>query len=342
MDVVALSEIDAPRREAVNALLRRADSADDHPPLPEPQYHALADGAGAPHEERLVLAEHGGNSDGDRSLAGFALLTPARDGSTTIHVVIDPGLRNGHDDAHPDADVASQLVSAAAALAESNGSGELHLWAMQAGPEDDELARKLGFVPERDVIQMRVPLPLSDEVQRATRPIATRPFVPGKDDEAWLRVNNRAFAGHPEQGSWTLEQLHERLAADWVDLAGFLVADDPNPDDRNEPDGGHNLIGFCWTKIHRTRNPVLGEIYVIGVDPAHHGDGLGRALTVAGLDSMADRGVHVGMLYTDADNDAAVKLYGRLGFTLDHVDRSYRRGEHSPTNTPTNTPTPPN
>jgi mycothiol synthase len=202
-------------------------------------------------------------------------------------------------------------------VADQDGTGRpLHLWAMRAGPADDERAKRHGFVPERDVIQMRVPLPLADGALRATRPLVTRPFVPGQDDEAWLRVNNRAFDGHPEQGSWTLGQLHERLAADWVDLEGFLVADDPD---------GEGLIGFCWTKIHRNRDPVLGEIYVIGVDPAHHGGGLGRALTVAGLTAMADRGVHVGMLYTDESNETAVALYGRLGFTVDHVDRSYRR-----------------
>jgi mycothiol synthase len=304
MDVVALSELDAPRREALAALLQRADAADDHPPLPEPQYHALVDEGSARHEGRLILA----GDDGDHSLTGFALLTPARDGSTAIHVVtnpMDPGL-------------ASRLVEDAVALAATDGAGPLHLWAMRAGTADDELARRLGFVPERDVIQMRVPLPLSRDVLAATQPLATRTFVPGQDDEAWLRVNNRAFADHPEQGSWTLEQLHERLAADWVDLQGFLVADDPD---------GDGLIGFCWTKIHRKRVPVLGEIYVIGVDPAHHGGGLGRALTVAGLNSMADRDVHVGMLYTDDSNEAAVALYSRLGFTVDHVDRSYRRVE---------------
>jgi mycothiol synthase len=309
MDVVALSDLDAPRREAVTGLLRRADAADDHPPLPEPQDHALADVGGTHHEGRLVLAEHDG---ADSPLAGLALLTPARDGSTTIHIVTDPALR--------DPGLASELIGAAVALSDKDRTGRpLHLWAMQAGPADDERARDNGFVPERDVIQMRVPLPLADDVLHATKPLTTRPFVPGKDDEAWLRVNNRAFAEHPEQGSWTLAQLHERLAAEWVDLQGFLVADDPDGPDRT------GLVGFCWTKIHKNRSPVLGEIYVIGVDPAHHGTGLGRALTVAGLNSMAERGIHVGMLYTDDSNDAAIALYSRLGFTVDHVDRSYRR-----------------
>ena len=110
--------------------------------------------------------------------------------------------------------------------------------------------------------------------------------------------------------------LRERLAADWVDLEGFLVADDPS---------GSGLIGSCWTKMHRSHVPVLGEIYVISVDPRHHGQGWGRSLTVAGLTHLAALGITVGMLYTDATNVAAVALYRSLGFTVDHIDRSYRR-----------------
>jgi mycothiol synthase len=304
VDVVALTDMDDARIEALAALVARAEAADGHPPLPEPQHLALTRDGEAAHGVEAVLAER------DGAPIGFALLTPGLDGSTVLHLVTDP--------AEPDrARLAAVLVDEAVRSATERGHATtLHLWAMRAGPPDDDLARRHGFAPERDLLQMRVPLPLAPEVVQATRPIATRPFVPGQDDEAWLAVNNSAFAGHPEQGSWTLAQLHERLAADWVDLSGFLVADDPD---------GDGLVGSCWTKIHRDRTPVLGEIYVVAVDPAHHGGGLGRALTVAGLNHMAGRGVRVGMLYTDASNETAVGLYRALGFTVDHVDRSYRR-----------------
>jgi mycothiol synthase len=303
VDVVALNDLDQARRRSLVALLARATAADEHPPLPEPQHLAVTHPRDSDPDIRAVLAERDGR------VIGSVLLTPARDGSTVLHLVTDPFERSSRD-----GDLMSRLV--ARSVTEAPASGAVHLWAMQAGPADDELARRHGFSPERDLLQMRVPLPLPPAIVQATRPVVTRPFVPGQDDEAWLWTNNRAFAGHPEQGSWTLAQLYDRLAAEWVDLDGFLVADDPE---------GVGLLGSCWTKVHRDRTPVLGEIYVVAVDPAHHGRGWGRALTVAGLQFMAGRGVRVGMLYTDAANEAAVVLYRDLGFTVDHVDRSYRR-----------------
>ena len=44
---------------------------------------------------------------------------------------------------------------------------------------------------------------------------------------------------------------------------------------------------------------------------------------MAGLQWMAGKGVRLGMLYTTASNTTAVTLYQSLGFTVDHVDRSY-------------------
>jgi mycothiol synthase len=306
LHVVDLAELGTPERTLLSELLRRAADADDEPPLPEPQRLAVthprrATGTVA---GRVVLARD------DTKLVGSAFVFPARDESTTLYVVVDPTARTRSSDG----DVPSSLIDRAVAVA-APGT-RIHLWAMHAGPDDDERARQHGFVPERDLLQMRVALPLPLEVVGTARPLATRAFVPGRDDVAWVETNNRAFAGHPEQSSWTVEELRERMAADWVDVKGFLVADDPD---------GDGLIGSCWTKIHRDQSPVMGEIYVIAVDPRHHGQGWGRSLTVAGLESLSARGVTVGMLYTEADNKPAVALYRSLGFSVDHLDRSYRR-----------------
>jgi mycothiol synthase len=301
MTVVDLRQLSAPDRSALLALLDRASAASDHPALPEPQVLAVTQRAEAPPGERVVLVRRGA------ALLGFAVLSPARDGSTVVHVVVDPAV------ATPQRDVDTALLRLAVDEAPA-GTG-IHLWVMQATVDDDARVAAEGFTPERDLLQMRVALPLPDEVVAATRHLPTRPFVPGRDEEAWVETNNLAFADHPEQGGWTVAELRERMAADWVELEDFLVADDPD---------GPGLIGACWTKVHRDRTPVLGEIYVIDVDPRHHGQGWGRSLTVAGLVHLAGRGITVGMLYTDASNVAAVGLYRSLGFTVDHIDRSYR------------------
>jgi len=74
-----------------------------------------------------------------------------------------------------------------------------------------------GFTLDRELFEMRTPLPLQSDIVDAARPIVTRPFVPGVDEEAWLEVNNRAFAGHPEQSGWDMADLRAREAEPWFD-----------------------------------------------------------------------------------------------------------------------------
>jgi mycothiol synthase len=146
--------------------------------------------------------------------------------------------------------------------------------------------------------------------------VTLRHFRPGSDEKAWLAVNGRAFAHHPEQGRWTEHDLRMREEEPWFEPAGFLLAVDIED----------KLLGFHWTKVHPAAGdePAIGEIYVLGVDPEGHRRGLGAALSVAGLAYLAERGLSTAMLYVDESNTAAVALYRGLGFGIFSADVSYR------------------
>ncbi len=238
-------------------------------------------------------------------LIAMAQVSAANDG-VVLEVVTRPD--GDLTDARPDAAaVALDLADTAIDAFRRNGGGRLTWWVDDATDAVGELAAEHGLVLERSLHEMRRPLPHPDRSA-----VATRAFVPGVDDSAWLTINNRAFADHGEQGGWTAATLAQRLAEPWFDADGFRLY---------EADG--QLLGFCWTKVHAELRPPLGEIYAIAVDPAAHGRGLGRELTLAGLDSLADRGVTHANLYVDAANTAAVRLYHRLGFAVHRTRSAY-------------------
>lgn len=222
-----------------------------------------------------------------------------------------------------DADAAAAVLAHLRSLAERTRFGAdppLRIQWLVSAPtaSHDRAADAAGLVGRRDLLQLRRPLPVEPKRRAGLAAVATRSFRAGIDEQAWLEVNNRAFADHPDQSAKTVADLRAEECRPWFDPSGFLLLD-------AAPDGaraGH-LDGFCWTKVHADHDPPLGEIYVIGVDPSAHGKGLGPALTVAGLDHLHRRGLAVGMLYVDVDNAGAVRMYERLGFATHHVDRIY-------------------
>ena len=282
----------------ISDLLDAAARADGHRPLGEHKWLDLVRGG------REGFAGFLAHEVVDAELVGYAQLSAARDG-WGLEAAVHPAHRGWAED------IGRALLEAALAEARRRG-GQVHYWVNQPTEGQDGDAESFGFRPDRELIQFRRPLPLDGTARAGLEDLALRPFRPGRDERAWLEVNNRAFADHPEQGGWDLEVLVEREAEPWFDPAGFLCLWE---DDR--------LVGSCWTKCHLATDPPLGEIYVISVDPEHHHRGLGRALTVAGLDWLATRGMPFAMLYVDAANSAALGLYRSLGFTEDHRDRAY-------------------
>ncbi|HEX5540531.1 MAG TPA: mycothiol synthase [Micromonospora sp.] len=301
----------------INAVLALADAADNTDgayPISEQIVLQLRSEEPAAH---LLIRDPGGE------LVGYAYVdTSDESAGAAAELVVHPLRRRRG--------LGRALLTSALAVADERDlDGRLLVWAHGDHPSAGALALRLGFDRARVLLQMR--RPLRDEVPQPPLPdgVMLRAFRPGEDDEAWLAVNARAFADHPEQGRWTRQDLLARISEPWFDPAGFLLAIE-------EATG--RLLGFHWTKVHGGSPAIessagvadapapIGEVYVVGVDPSAHGLGLGRALTAAGLRHLHQRGLDQVMLYVDESNTAAVSLYRRLGFARWTADVQYRHG----------------
>ena len=146
---------------------------------------------------------------------------------------------------------------------------------------------------------------LNDLLPTAEHEYTIRTFNPSEDKDLWLALNNKIFTNHPDQGNWALADLENRMTENWFDAEGFFLAVK-----------GNEIVGFVWTKIHQdlvNQDPV-GELYVVGVDPDHAHQGIGRAVSVAAINYLIEKGLKRSMLYVDADNEKGLALYTSLGF----------------------------
>lgn len=188
----------------------------------------------------------------------------------------------------------------------------LHVWAHGDLPGARPLGAKVGLAPTRTLL--RLELDMRDPVSVGDLPdkVALRTYRPGDDDAEFLALNSRIFSHHPEQGKMSQADLDQRIRAEWFDPEGFFLAE------RDE-----ELIGFHWTKTHT--DPPVGEVYIVGVDAAAQGLGLGKVLTARGLRHLQDRGFERVDLYVEGDNARALGIYRDLGFTEAMRDVQYTR-----------------
>ena len=315
--VEVLGRLDPAEVDAVSHLIERATETDGVRPLSE--HVSLHLRHGGDERVRNVLLY----LPPDR-LVGYAHLdiTDVVEGSSA-ELVVDPAVRGRG--------LGRLLVRH---VLTQTPDGRLRLWSHGEHPAAAALSAAMGFTRVRSLWQLRRSLYAPLAAPELAPGVEIRTFRPGQDDAAWLELNAKAFAHHPEQGGWTAADLAQRMAEPWFEPEGFFLA--------VRPDEGGRLVGFHWTKVHGEighdhghgtlphvhppdsegdgaeaahGHEPIGEVYVVGVDPSMHGRGLGRALTLAGLQHLRARGLPDAMLYVDAQNVTAIGLYESLGFT---------------------------
>jgi mycothiol synthase len=300
------STLTADEQQRVRELVAAATEFDGTAPVGEQVLRELG------HDRTAHLVVTDARPDDPDHLVGYLNLSSPRDEEEAMaELVVHPQARRRGFGA----------AMARAALAKTGGRNRF--WAHGTLEPARATASALGLVAVRELVQMRrslrdVPDPAIPDGVRI------RTYAGASDDAEVLRVNNAAFAYHPEQGGWGADQLAERRGESWFDPGGlFLAFGDSEGDDPDE------LLGFHWTKVHPDQ-PGLGEVYVVGVDPSAQGRGLGKLLTSVGISSLAEKLADsksaagpVVLLYVESDNVAAVRTYEGLGFTTYTVDTAY-------------------
>ncbi len=289
---VRAGPLDPDSVEAVLEVAARAERQDGVAALSEASLLALEGQTGS--EALHVLARHAPSPGEVDELAGYA---QRPNGPDAGELVVDPSARSRG--------IGGLLLDG---LLDTGVAG---VWAHGDLPVAQHLATRRGMLATRALLQLTRSLesPLPGAVMPPGIRLAS--YRGTEDVPELLRVNSAAFVDLPDQSGWTGRDMAARVASEWFDPAGLLLAWD-----------GDALAGFHWTKA---QSDELGEVYVIGVDPAQQGRGLGRALLAAGLRHLHEAGHTTVMLYVDESNASALRVYQRSGFEVARRDVVYAR-----------------
>ena len=298
-----LNHLSKSQQESVLALIKAAHDFDGTPPIAEHVLLHLRHG-GDKSDSHIVLEE-------DNQVIAYAHLdTTDLVAGPSVEAVVHPN--------HRGKGLGSLILMEAIKVC----GDKTRIWSHGDLPAAKAIAASLKLERLWANLQMSKQL---FEIEEVTPNYLIRGFLPGIDDMAFLELNNKVFTDHPDQGGWSSENLRVRVNEEWFDEKGFFICEDKG-----------KLIGFCWTKIHGAHthlhdsnqtnhgHEAIGEIYVLAVDPVYRGKGIGKDLTIIGLNYLKYQGLSNAMLYVGVENTQALDLYKSLGFKHNSSDVIYK------------------
>lgn len=80
-------------------------------------------------------------------------------------------------------------------------------------------------------------------------------------------------------------------------------------------------VGYCWLQINnkekvKEEKESTGRIHMLGVDPDHRGEEIGKLILTTGMQHLKQRGINLVELTVDNENKPAKRLYESLGFKV--------------------------
>lgn len=247
--------------------------------------------------------------DMDGKIVGFCNLTPElRIGRVILDCMVHPK--------HRRKGMATDLLQYGLKSTKDYGAR-----AAQAEIQETNLAAKLlvsglGFRPVHLFYELGLELTnlLLPSVESS---LTSRSLKSGEEDKL-TEIQNRCFTGTWGFNPNTIDEITHR-----VHLSGC------SPEDVILFYNRHTLMGYCWILINSEENMALGtsqgRIHMMGVNPDSRGKGQGKAVLLAGLSLLKERGIKHVVLSVDSENEAACGLYKSAGFEIFSTTEWYEK-----------------
>ncbi|MFC1950865.1 GNAT family N-acetyltransferase [Chloroflexota bacterium] len=254
-------------------------------------------------EETVLVAEKDGNIFGCLNIT----LELARK-HAVVHCTVHPEHRRQN--------IATALINKAVERIVDMGATVASTDILENNPAAKNLLHKLGFKPVRRFIEMQ--MALDNKPTGTASPSMVIRHLAQNEEAALADLQNRAFAQHWGYNPNTVEEITYQLKQGNGSYQNVILACVDN-----------KPAAYCWTtpitKTNSTTGKKHGSILMLGVDPDYQSKSIGKAVLIAGLSSLFDRGVEVVEITADSVNEKALALYKSAGFQQQAISQCYEK-----------------